>query len=62
MLENEGSQTLLNFHIQADKTIEHRRPNIVCKEKVVKRCLIIDIVIPGDQNIIMKKQEQIDKY
>ena len=50
------------FPTQTDKVIEHRRPDIVCIDKIVKSCLIIDIAIPGDQNVIMKQQEKIDKY
>ena len=30
--------------------------------QIAKSCLIIDIAIPGDQNIIVKEQEKIEKY
>ena len=36
--------------------------NIVCIDKIAKNCLIIDIALPGDQNIIVKEQEKLDKY
>ena len=62
VLENEGCKILWEFPTQTDKVIEHRRPDIVCIDKIVKSCLIIDIAIPGDQNVIMKQQEKIDKY
>ena len=62
MLENEGCKILWDFSIQTDKVIEHRLPDIVCINKIVKRCLIIDIPIPGDQNIIAKEQQKIGKY
>ena len=42
--------------------IEHRRPVIVCIDKIAKSCLIINIAIPGDQNIIVKEQKKIGKY
>ena len=61
-LENEGFKTLWDFSIQTDKIIEHRRLDIVCIDKITKSCLIIDITIPGDQNIMVKEQEKIDKY
>ena len=53
---------LWDFSIQTNKVIEHRRPDVVCIGKIAKSCLIIDIAIPGDQNIIVKEQEMIDKY
>ena len=62
MLENERYKIWWDFFIQTVKIIEHRRPYLVCIDKIAKICLIIDIVIPGDQNIIDKEQEKIDKY
>ena len=62
MLENEGCKILWDFPIQSDTVIEHRRSHIVCIDKIVKSCLIIDVAVPGDQNIIVKEQEKIDKY
>ena len=52
----------MGFSIQTDKIIEHRRPDFVCINKIAKIYLIIDISISGDQNIIDKEQEMIDKY
>ena len=57
VLENEGRRILWDFSIQTDKIIEHRLPDIVCLEKIAKSCLIIDIAIPEDQNIIVKEQK-----
>ena len=58
VLENEGCKILWDFPIQTGKVIEHRRPDIVCIEKIAKSCLIIGIAILGDQNIIVKEQER----
>ena len=55
LIENERCKILWDFHIQTDKFIEHRRPDIA------KSCLIIDIAIPGDHNIIAKEHKKIDK-
>ena len=60
-LENERCKILWDFPIQTDKVIEHRRSDIVWTNKIAKVCLIIDITI-GDQYIILKEQENIDKY
>ena len=62
MLENGRCKILWDSPIQTDKVIEHRRPDIVCIDKIAKNCLIIYIAIPGDQNITGKEQEKIDKY
>ena len=61
MLKNEGCKILWDFPTQTDKVIEHSWPDIVCINKRTKSCLIIDIAIPGDKNIITKEQEKIDK-
>ena len=53
---------LWDFSIQTDKVIEHRQPDVACIYKIAKSCLIIDIAIPGYQNIIVKEQEKIEKY
>ena len=55
-------KSLSDFPILADKVIEHRCPDIVCIDKIAKSCPIIDIAIPGEQNIIVKEQEKLDKY
>ena len=62
MLRNEGCKIYWDFPIQTDKVIEHRQPDIACIDKIAKSCSIIDIAIPGDQNIIVKEQEKLDKY
>ena len=36
--------------------------DILCINRIAKSCLIIDIAIPGDQNIILKEQEEMGKY
>ena len=59
LLENEVCKFLWDL---PDKVIEHRQLDIVCIDKTVKSCLIIDIAIPRDQNIFMKEQEKIDKH
>ena len=62
VLENEGYKILWDFPTQTDKVTAHSWPDIVCINKRTKSCLIINIAIPGDKNIITKEQEKIDKY
>ena len=61
VLEIERCKILWDLPIQTDKVVEHRQPNIVCIDNVAKSCLIIDIIKPGDQNIIVKQREKIEK-
>ena len=60
--ENDDYKILWDFHIQTEKVIEHRRPDIVRINKQKRECQIIDFAIPGDQNIAIKEQEKIEKY
>ena len=55
-------KSLSDFPILADKVIEHRCPDIVCIDKIAKSCPVIDIALLGEQNIIVKEQEKLDKY
>ena len=61
-LENDKCQILQDFAIQTGKEIEHRRPNIVVIDKKKRKSKIIDIAVPGDQNIKMKELEKTTKY
>ena len=60
--ENDEYKILLDFNIQTDKFIEHKRSYIVCVNKLKRGCQIIDFAIPCDQNMAIKEQEIIDKY
>ena len=45
-----------------DRQIEHRRPDIVVMEKNKKKCLIIDVACPVDNNLILKRNKKLDNY
>ena len=62
MLENDKCKILWDFAIQTDKEIEHRRSDIVVIDKEKRERKIIDIAVPGDQNIKVKELEKISKY
>ena len=62
VLEDNKCKILWDFAIQTDKEIEHGRPDIVVINKEKRECKIIDIAVPGDQNIKVKKLENITKY
>ena len=41
---------------------EHRRPDITVIDKTTNKCLLVDVAIPGDHNIMKKEKEKIDNY
>ena len=50
------------MNIQCDHVIEARRPDIVVVNKGERKCLIIDIAVPGDSRTNDKEKEKVDKY
>jgi hypothetical protein len=38
------------------------RPDVIIKNKKDKTCLLIDVVIPSDKNVIQKEPEKKLKY
>jgi hypothetical protein len=41
---------------------EENRPDIIIKNKKDKICLLIDVAIPSDRNVIQKESEKKLKY
>jgi hypothetical protein len=60
--ENEDITVLWNQGIQTDREVLTNRPDIVIKNKKGKTCLLIDVAIPSDKNIIQKEAEKKLKY
>ena len=61
-LKPKVSSTNTKFDIQCDNMIEARRPDNVVLHKKKKKCLIVDVAVPGDCRINEKEKEKIDKY
>ena len=59
---NGPCQDSLDFNIQTDHVIEHRRPNVVVLDKHEKMCHLIDIAVPGDSRVDAKENEKVQKY
>jgi hypothetical protein len=56
-----GKVTILwNQHVQTDRTIPNNKPEIVIRDYEKGTCMLIDVAIPGDRNVIKKKAEKID--
>lgn len=57
----DGSTTILwNQQITTDRKVAHNKPDIVVRTP--NMCLIIDVAVPSDSNIIRKEAEKIIKY
>jgi hypothetical protein len=45
--------------VQTDRTIPNYKPDIIVCDKKTGRCMLIDVSIPGDRNMIKKEAENI---
>jgi hypothetical protein len=48
--------------VQTDREVLANRPDIIIKNKKDKICLLIDVAIPSDRNVIQKDSEKKLKY
>ena len=62
IIEKDIVKILWYVCIQVDRQIENRRSDIVVMEKNTKKCQIIDVACPVDNNLILKRNEQLDNY
>jgi hypothetical protein len=53
---------LWNQQVQTGRTIPNNKPDIVMRNNERGTCMIIDVAIPGDRNVIKKEAEKILKY
>jgi hypothetical protein len=59
--EREEDTVLWNQGVQTDREVLANRPDIIVKNKD-RTCLLIDVAIPSDRNIIQKEAEKKLKY
>ena len=48
--------------MQTDRTIPNNKPDIIIRDNEKRTCLLIDVAISGDRNVIKNKAEKILKY
>jgi len=48
--------------MQTDRTITNNKPDIIIRDNEKRTCMLIDIAISGDRNVIKKEAEKILKY
>jgi len=58
-----GKVTVLwNQQIQTDRTIPNNKPDIIIRDNEKGTCMLIDVAISGERNVIKKEAEKILKY
>ena len=51
-----------NQQVQTDRTIPKNKPDIIIRDNEKRTCMLIDVAISGDRNVIEKAAEKILKY
>ena len=58
-----GKVTILwDQQMQADRTIHSNNPDIIIRDDEKTTCLLIDVALSGDRDVIKKESEKILKY
>jgi hypothetical protein len=58
-----GSGTILwNQLVQTDRTIPNNKQDIIIRDDEKRTCMLIDVAISRDRNVIKKEAEKILKY
>jgi len=53
---------LWNQQIQTERTIPNNKPDIIIRDNEKGTCMLIDVAISGDRNVIKKEVANILKY
>jgi hypothetical protein len=53
---------LWNQQVQTDRTIPNNKPDIITCDNEKGTCMLVDVAISGDRNVIKKKADKILKY
>jgi hypothetical protein len=51
-----------NQQVQTDRTLPINKPDIIIRYNEKGTCMLIDVAIPGDRNVIKKEAEKTVKY
>ena len=50
-----GKVTMWNQQVQTDRTIPNNKPDIIIRDNEKGTCMLIDVALSGDRNVIKKK-------
>jgi hypothetical protein len=53
---------LWNQQVQTDRTIPIKRPGIIIRDNEKRTCMLIDVAIPGERNVIKKEVDKFFRY
>jgi hypothetical protein len=53
---------LWNQQVQTDRSFPNNKPDIIIQDNEKGTCMLIDVAVPGDRNVIKKEAEKILKY
>jgi len=48
--------------VRSDRIIPNNKPDIIIRDNKQGTCMLMDVAIPGDRNVIKKEAEKILKY
>ena len=51
-----------NQQVQTDRTIPSNKADIIIRDNEMGTCMLIDVAISGERNVIKKEAEKILKY
>ena len=58
-----GKVTILwNQQVQTDRTLPNNKPYIINRDNKKGTCMLIDVAVSGDRNVIKKEPDKILKY
>ncbi len=60
--ENDKATILWDMPIHTDREIKANRPDIVVKDHQERKCLLIEVSVPADDNVSLKEMEKLSKY
>ena len=60
--ENDKVTILWDMPIHTDREIKANRPDIVVKDHQERKCLLIEVSVPTDDNVSLKEMEKLSKY
>jgi len=52
----------VELKVQTDRTVPSNKPDIIIRNNEKGTCMLIDVAISGDRNVIKKATEKILKY
>ena len=59
---NKNIELIWDMTLSTDRQVGANRPDIVLRDKAMKKAYIIDISCPSDVNVVSKENEKVAKY